>query len=429
MNILITAAKAVTIKNLINNKKAKQIGSLYVSMIIGILLGIGVSVATTRLLDPHQFGDLKFLQSLFSFAVIFPTLGIFYSGSTLLAQDKNENIKHQLIGNLLIYAAVISAIFIIGIFIFSFFQSRIFNNQLGETIRVLSPLLFIFPLQICLENIMQGDNRIYELSIFRLSPQICYLLSMAIFNFFIPLSTTSALAIQLITFAVIIIIAIVRLQPTLGNMLENLAIIWKANRTYGFPVYLGAISGVATSYLGGLAIGYFIDNTNVGLYALAQTVTLPLAIIPTSAGTALYKEFANVAAIPKKATAITLLLSMSALLFFFLIIKKVVLILYPIDYLAAVPLSYGVAIGSTLRGFGDYFNRFLGSHGRGKQLRNGAVVTGVSNVVGYIVLIYYFGVKGAVITNIVSYFIYLSMMYFYYIKFRREFCTNKIVSQ
>ena len=429
MNILITAAKAITIKNLISNKKARQIGSLYVSMILGILLGIGVSVATTRLLDPSQFGDLKFLQSLFSFAVIFPTLGIFYSGSTLIAQNKNVNIKHQLIGNLLIYAAVISALFIIAIFIFSFFQDRIFNNQLGAIIRVISPLIFVFPLQICLENIMQGDNRIYELSIFRVSPQICYLVCIMIFNFFIPLSTTSALAIQLISFAIIIMIAIFRLDPSLGNMLENLTIIWRTNRTYGFPVYLGAISGVATSYLGGLAIGYFIDNTNVGLYALAQTVTLPLAIIPTSAGTALYKEFANVSAIPKKATAVTLLLSISALLFFCLIIKKVVLMLYSIDYIAAVQLSYGLAIGSTLRGFGDYFNRFLGSHGRGKQLRNGAIVTGISNIVGYIVLVYYFGVNGAVITNVVSYFIYLSMMYYYYNKFRQEVCAKQIVCQ
>jgi O-antigen/teichoic acid export membrane protein len=224
-------------------------------------------------------------------------------------------------------------------------------------------------------------------------------------------------------------IAIFRLDPSLGNMLENLTIIWRTNRTYGFPVYLGAISGVATSYLGGLAIGYFIDNTNVGLYALAQTVTLPLAIIPTSAGTALYKEFANVTAIPKKATAVTLLLSISALLFFCLIIKKVVLILYSIDYIAAVPLSYGLAIGSTLRGFGDYFNRFLGSHGRGKQLRNGAIVTGISNVAGYIVLVYYFGVNGAVITNVVSYFIYLSMMYYYYNKFRQEVCVNQTGGQ
>ena len=58
--------KKINFKNLIENKKAKQVSALYGSMVFGILIGIGVSVVNTRLLGPQQYGDLKFLQNLYA---------------------------------------------------------------------------------------------------------------------------------------------------------------------------------------------------------------------------------------------------------------------------------------------------------------------------------------------------------------------------
>jgi len=217
MKEFLNKLKNINISKIVKKKKTKQIASLYTSMVLGSIIGIGISVINTRLLGPKQYGDLKFLQNLFSFVLTFLTLGLFVSGTRLVAQKKNENIKNQLVGNLLILAASISIVLIIGLFIFSFFEEQIFHNELGRIIRIFSPLLFVFPFRICLTSIMQGDNRIYELSIFQLSPRILYLLVAIAFNYFVPLSLTSALGIQLLALALIILIMIIRLQPKFAN--------------------------------------------------------------------------------------------------------------------------------------------------------------------------------------------------------------------
>ena len=420
MKEYIDKLKNINIRDLLKRKKTKQVGFLYISMVLGIIIGIGVSVINTRLLGPQQYGDLKFLQNLFSFVLTFLTLGLFVSGARLVAHKKNESIKNQLVGNLLILAASISIVLIIGLFIFSFFEERIFNNEHGRIIRILSPLLFVFPFQMCLQSIMQGDNRIYELSIFRISPRILYVIGAITFNYFVPLSLTSALGIQLIALATIILVMIIRFQPKFINIKKNLSIIWEENKTYGFQDYIGTIANVATAQLAGFSIAYFIDNTNVGFYSLALTIAMPLSMIPSAVGTTFFKDFANRDSIPLKATAVTIVLSIGALIFFLLIIKKVILLLYSAEYNSVVPLAYLVSIGCTFRGLGDYFNRFLGAHGKGKELRNGAFANGISNVIGYTVLVYAFEVKGAAVTKIISDFIYWYMMYYYYKKVKKE---------
>ncbi|MHA1381327.1 MAG: oligosaccharide flippase family protein [Candidatus Helarchaeota archaeon] len=413
------------IKNLLEQKKARQVSALYSSMIFGILLGIGISVINTRLLGPKQFGDLKFLQNLFSFIITFLTLGIFVSGSRILAQRKNEKIKHQLIGSLLILASIISIVFIGGLFIFSFFEEQIFQNELSRVIKIFSPLLFVFPFELCLENIMQGDNKIYELSIFRLGPRMLYLSAAILFNYFTPLSLTSALAIQFVASTMIILIMIIAFKPKFFNLKKNISIIWQENKTYGLQVYFGILAGVTSAKLAGISIGYFIDNTNVGFFLLALTISMPLTMLPNAVGTTFFKDFANRNYIPKNVSIFTLIVSIISLVIFIIFIKKVILLLYSPAYEAVVPLVYIVSIGCVFHGIGDYINRFLGAHGKGRELRNGAFAVGISNILGYTILVYMFGTKGAAVTKMASGLIYCFMMYFFYVKFRKNLALAK----
>ncbi len=407
-------------RKILENKKYRQVGVLYGSMALGLIAGIGVSVINTRLLGPQQYGDLKFLQNLFTFSVTFLTFGLFVSGSRILAQNKYVSIKREIIGSLFILAAIVSVLLSILLFWFSFFENEIFDNELGSIIRVFSPLLFIYPFRLCMENIMQGDNRIYELSAFRLAPQILYAIVAIAFNFLVPLSLTSAMAIQFIVFGLVIIVMIVRLKPWRANIRENIKLILSENRGYGFQVYLGAIAGVATAQLGGLSVGYFINNTNVGFYSLALTIAMPLVMIPNAVGTTLFKDFANSASISRKAVIATAILSVIALMIFLLVIEELVIFLYSEDFIEVVPLAYVIAVGSIFHGFGDFVNRFLGAHGRGVYLRNGAIATGMANVFGYLVLVKVLGVSGAAMTKLVSGVIYFAAMFFYYQKYQGE---------
>ena len=82
-----------------------------------------------------------------------------------------------------------------------------------------------------------------------------------------------------------------------------------------------------------------------------------------------------------------------------------------------VPLAYYTSIGAIFHGLGDFFNRFLAAHGKGKQLRNSNFQIGIVNLLGYILLVDIFGVYGAAITRLLAGIVYFSIMLFYYLKY------------
>jgi O-antigen/teichoic acid export membrane protein len=182
------------------------------------------------------------------------------------------------------------------------------------------------------------------------------------------------------------------------------------NKAYGFPLFTGSLAGLASAQLGGIAISYFVDNANVGFFSPAITATMPLTLIPSTVGNTFFKEFANTKRIPSKVTYVTIALSMMAFVLFIIFIKQLVILLYSETYLPVVPLAYGCAVGSFLQGFGDYYNRFLMAHGRGRELRNSSILIGITNILGYFLLVFWLGTFGGVLTKILSGVLYIVMM-------------------
>jgi O-antigen/teichoic acid export membrane protein len=210
------------------------------------------------------------------------------------------------------------------------------------------------------------------------------------------------------------------MKPDFSELSKSVQVIFRENRSYGFQVFLGAVTGLASAQLGGLAIGYFIDNTNVGFFALAITASQPLAMIPNSIGTTFFRDFTGMARIPNKIFITTVLVSLISLAVFLLIIKQLVIFLYTEEYLAVVPIAYYVAIGSILHGMGDFFNRFLGAHGKGKAMRNTNILIGACNVLGYVFLTWWVGVQGAAITKLMAGITYVLVIAWYYQKLTRH---------
>ena len=407
---------AQNLGSLLYRKETAQVTSLYVSMVAGIALGFGVSIVNTRLLGPQRYGDFRFLIDLFTFVATITTFGFFFAGGRLLAERRNEHIRDELVGGLLTIASIISLLLIVILFVFSFFVDGLFHPGLGKIIRLFSPLLFIFPFRMCLENIMQGDNRIFQLAIFQRASQVLYLIGALTVSYLVPFSLTICLILQLGIAALVILVMSLLLKPALNGVRPILSQIYTENRIYGFHVYVGSLANVATAMLMGLLVGYFVNTTALGFYSLALTVTMPLSFIPSAFGTTLFKTFANRTSIPKKVVLGTIGLTGCTLTAFLLLIDKVVVLAYSPEYSEVIPLAYVMAIGKVLHGFGDFVNRFLGAHGKGKELRNGAFVVGVSIVAGSLTLIPAFGALGAVITKVVAGGLYCGMMCYYYRK-------------
>jgi O-antigen/teichoic acid export membrane protein len=406
------------IPQIAQNSKVRQIASLYTSLVLSVFAGLGVSYILTRDLTPEVFGDLKFVQNVCSFLVLFVTLGYFYTGSLVIARNKDANKKHELIGAITFIALLMSGAYIVILFGGSWLQAIIFKNNLGIVFRIFAPFLIVYPFELFCLNILVGDNKIFNLSIFRLAPKIVYLFTCWFWHKYVsPLSLYSSLGLYILSMIIFIIYSIYILKPTFKHLKENIKIIYKENLGYGRQLFTGSLVSTVSTQLGGISIAYFIDNTHVGYFSLAVTATMPLSFIPGTIGTAFFKEFTNMASIPKKVVYSTIFLSAIALVVFLLLIKPLVILLYTKEYIAVVPLAYYTAIGATFQGFGDLFNRYVSAQGLGAQLRNSSIVIGIFNLIGYSLIVYLFGVNGAAATRLFAGIVYSGLMWYYYSKF------------
>lgn len=390
---------------------------LYGSSFIGIGLGFAISVFNTKILGKEAFGDFKFIETVFRFLASLVTVGVFISITRMLAIAKNKIYKHNLLGFFVIALLIASVIGAILLILFSYIQPLWFSNNLGYIFRKYAFLIFAFLGNITLREILKGLNKIYTLSTVSAIPAIVYLAIAYWYNLDNPLYIEQVLlfyyGIQLIFF----IIVIVWLRPT---FLINKALVKdvvKENNTNGKPIYFGSLAGVATAHIVGFSLSYFIDNTQVGFYTLAITICSPLLIVPSVLGTTFFKKFASLDVLPKKVVIFSILGTLLALVIFYLCIEKIFLLFYSEEFTPAIEISKILIIGFLLHGLGDLINRFLGAKGQGKLLRNAAFAVGIVNILGYSILVFYFGIYGAILTKILASGLYLFMMYYYYKKF------------
>jgi len=187
------------------------------------------------------------------------------------------------------------------------------------------------------------------------------------------------------------------------------------NKTFGFNVYLGSVFSTGFSALTGILISYFgIDNSGVGYYSLALTIAGPLEFIPNVVATTHYKDFSTSTMIPRKLLIITISISCLALMLVWILVGPFINFFYGHEFHAVIPLTYIVSFGVVFTGLADFFNRFLGSHGQGKALRNSAFIVGFAIMTLNIILIPTWGETGAAYVNICSGLIYFFIMLWYY---------------
>jgi len=413
--------------DLLREKQVQQLATLYTAMVLNILLGFGISILNTRFLGPKSYGDLKFLQFLFTLVATVLSFGMYVSLGRLLAQKSHADQKKQLISGGLVITLLISILMILLLYLSSFFVDPIFNNGLGEIIRTFSPFLFVFPFQLCFENLMQGDNRIFELSFLRLAPSFLYLTVAFAVQSFYGLTLVASLSIQVAMIAMTMLVLTILLKPEFAGFTQGVSTILNENRHYGIHVYVGSLSNVGVSQLCVILLGYFIDTTAVGFFSLAVTVASPLILIPNSVGTTYFKSFAESNAISRKVSLLTSALSLLSLGIFLLFIDDIILIFYSDAYQPVIWLASVIAIGCVMHGFGDFLNRFLGAHGKGKDLRNSAFWVGIVNVTGFLFLVPQYGVNGAAVTALLTDLIYFLLMYYHY-KLHVRFLTLAVVT-
>jgi len=314
------------------------------------------------------------------------------------------------------------AIFFSG---YAFLDNNINEKGLRTVLLLVIPFSWTFLMSKYFEVLFQADNRIRLLAKARLYPQLIYfVLILAIYYFIFNYSGDRLKLVLGSYFAGNIIIAIfiiLKLNPSLRNFRVRVNEILHYNKTFGFSVYLGSVFAVGFSQLTGVLISYFSsDNSGVGYYSLAMTIAAPLAFIPNVIATTHYKDFSVSTRVPGRLLKITVGISLAALIAANILVGPFIRIFYGDEFLPVIRLTYIVSFGIIMNGLADFFNRFLGSHGKGKALRNSAFIVGLSVLILNVSLIPLFGEKGAAWTTFFSGIIYFVCMYLYYRSLIRE---------
>lgn len=411
----------ISLKNISRSKK--QVLILYLCTLWGVFAGVIASIINTRFINSIDYGDVRYVQNIINLMSSLVLFGYFLSGSRLLAISNNYEHSRRIKGMMTIILVIAVLIIMLGCVVFSFIPTNKQNV----------PLLFLISIPICgnvlytnyINTTAQGDNQINHIAFIRILPSLIYL-PLAYWIYSTWGATSSRMI--LLQWGIGSIVGIVVIFAT-KPLFKNLYPIWielkEENKSYGLQLYIGSLVMVATNYLAGISIGIFNDdNSQVGFYTLALTVTSPLQQLPSIIGTTYFKKFATEPCIPPKVMRYTLLLSTVSCIFFLILIKPLVYFLYSEEYLIVGTYASWLAIGFTIHGIGDMINRYLGSHGKGKEIRNASIANGIFKIFGYTILVYLLNTPGALITTIICDFIYSSMVFYYYRKMTKNNLLN-----
>lgn len=397
------------------SKQQKQVIGLYISTLVGTILGVLASIVNTRFLNPEDYGDVRYVQNIINFASALLLFGYFLSGSRLLALTNHEERSRRIRGAMIIILILASGLLLCITFLCGIIDKNIEVRH-----------LFLISLPVCFQPLFlnyinttaQGDNHIGRLAIARLFPALLYV-PIGYFVYSNYGATSSKLVlIQWGIYSAIYLIIITSTYPKLRNLKPIFKELNQENKSYGLQLYWGSLFMVASGYLAGIFLGLFNnDNTNVGFYTLALTVTSPLAMLPAIVGTTYFKKFAREPRIPSRVMKFTIILTIGSCILFILIIQPIVTFLYSRDYSQVGIYASWLALGFSIHGFGDMLNRYLGSHGQGKQIRNASIFCGLFKIFGFSFLVWLWNINGALLTVVISDLIYLILMYTYYLRF------------
>ncbi len=403
-----------------NNRENKQAVYLFVATILSVLLGVLSSVLNTRFLQPSDYGNIRYVQNILNFITLILLFGYFQSGSRMLAIAKDEMACRQIKGVMSLILTICSVVMIACCIIcyFIFIKSEAI---LAHLFLVSIPCCCAQLFSNYINTTAQGDNQIGRLALCRVSSSLLYVLFGYLVYSNFGATPERVILLQWGLSTLISLIIIITMRPVFKGLEPYWRQISKENKEYGFELYLGSLVMVATNYIAGISIGLFNqNNTEVGFYTLALTITTPLALLPGIIGTTYFKKFATLDCIPAKVLKATLLLSFLVFFIYVCIIKYVVAFLYPESYAQVGTYASCLAIGFSIHGLGDMLNRYLGAHGQGKAIRNSSIYNGLFKVFGYTFLVYLLGTYGAVLTTILCSCIYAISILYYYLKFTKD---------
>jgi O-antigen/teichoic acid export membrane protein len=412
--------KDLNLVALIRNQIVGQTSILFSSGVLLIGITILTGILNTRFLGPEGYGIYSFVLAIISFLSIFFGFGFGSAGARLVALAPNEEREREVLGGSIFIGICISFLLSVTIFISSFFTDWIFKTNINRLLVLLSVIGGVLQLQLMIGQACQGANRILELAVFNLLPKLWYLVALTIVVLAYDLNAFLALFLNFGSILIACLIMIPRLKPTFKNLNHSLKSLQKETKEYGFHVYIGSIADTSSYRLDNLFIASFVNTTSVGFYTLATTLTSPISTLSRSLSISLFKDFTKTKKIDKKVILFNLIWLAICIMFLVVAGKVIVVTFFSGKFLPVVPLILPLALAGFFQGMYQPFNMFLNAKGKGRELKQAALVEALFNVISNLVLIYLYGAMGAAISSATAKAIELAFNIYFYKQATKE---------
>lgn len=416
MTVLRNYLKCFDLSVVLGSRLARQTSVLFSSQILLLGMAVLTGVINSRYLGPAGYGIYSFVSAVIAFLAIFFGFGLTSAGARIIALASNKKEECEIAGSLIIAGLFIALVFSATVFMSSFFIDRLFRTNINRILMLISLISGVLPFQLVIDQLYRGCNRINELAFFDLFPRVWYLASVLIVILFSSLTPLTALFLSLGGILIACLIAVKRLHPVFRNTKENLQLLLKETKEYGFHVYLGRIADTSTYKLDNMFIASFVNTTYVGFYTLATTLVSPMSKLSSSMSISLFKDFTKAERIHNIVIMFNLAWLLFCIVFLGLLGKLIVVTLFSEKFLPMVPLILPLAIAGFFQAMYTPFNMFLAAHRKGKELRFIAFTEAIFNLIGNFILIYYYGAMGAAVASAIAKGIELALNLHFYIR-------------
>ncbi|WP_017413607.1 lipopolysaccharide biosynthesis protein [Clostridium tunisiense] len=402
----------------ININNAKQYSMLTISNFGTMLLAFITNILMTNMLNETEYGSYRYIINIITMIVSFVNFGVYYSTARLLTST-SEHREKNLYGATVTIVLVIS--FLAGIIIFGgYFIVSIFVKDIDKLFLYALPLIFTVMLQRTFIYMLKGSNKIYDISLQTILPQIL-ILSSYIILWIAKVKNVSfvlSLTVYAIAFLVTDLITIYRLKINLlSGIKKEAANIFREQRHNGFEIYKGSLLSVFAADVLNVAIGSISLKAEYAIYALSLSLSTPIIQIPATMGIIHFKKNANSKKLAKKEIIMTFLLSIIAYIGLNLVMLFFFPIVYGQRYSGTIMYVSILSMGYLFHGIGDYFNHFLNAHGKGSNIKKGSYICGITQVLLAVALMPVFQIWGLVISRVISSLAYFLVMFTSYIQF------------
>ncbi len=404
------------LKNLFQLKATRQTVVLFAAQIINALLGVAVTGMNARALSVEEYGLFSFALVLILFVAWFFDFGFFSAGSRIVALAKDKIEERKIVGTLIVLCLILGVGFSIVLFALSLFVDSMFRTNVGSLLFTLAPLVIVFPFQTMFVAVLRGSNEIGKLATYTILPRLLYLCAILLAISISALTLSFTLVLNVTTLIVATALIGAASKPIFRAWRDQLGRILTETKQYGLHVYSGTLVDNLTFGSDKILILYFLEPVAVGLYSVAQTLTMPISLMSRSLATAAFKDFTTYDRIPLRLNLLNFVWLLGAGTVLILLGDFLVVKIFGAKYfnaLAVVPLLTASAV---FTGLNQLYHSFLMAHRQGRYIRNMSIASSSVNVIGNIILVREYGLKGAAFSAVLTYVVNYVMNIYYYQK-------------